>query len=362
MPHYRLPYTPHSGAKSHSGNILALAITEDGKTLASGVQEVVATLCLCFGPDKPTNPMTFYTPAPRTDTFFCWRQDKLSKAFEETFALQITHSGEITSLAFDSTNNRLCLCSCTDIIQSWTISKDANTGKWKAHNIFSQKYANLVPRLITFAAFDNSSDRDIIVFGSGHNGPIYILRGKTGERKADWSVGAYIGSAVVDWKEGLLCLNDPYVGPALFRHADQTKARSFEVRRELPGDPFSSDVCFGENGSTVVTGSDHGIVYVFDTRSGDAIQELETGRSQRIKAVATTEMGGVPVIVAAYAYSDEGFQEILVWKRVRATTIGWDKVGMLLKVLVLLGFVAFIYQNLVERHLEFSIGETVDSL
>ena len=104
--------------------------------------------------------------------FVCWRQDKESKAFEETFAQQITHAGEITGLGFDSTNNRLCLCSRTDVVQSWAISKDANTGMWKATNIFSQKYSNFVPRSITFAAFDNSSDRDIIVFGSGHNGPV----------------------------------------------------------------------------------------------------------------------------------------------------------------------------------------------
>ncbi|KAJ7197090.1 WD40-repeat-containing domain protein [Mycena haematopus] len=372
MSYSRLPYIRQLGVKSHSGNILALAVTEDGKTLASGGSQGTrlfdtdnmteikrpsgagsrgysVSLLWARQTDEPHDVLYSGT---QNGYFFCWRQDKTSKAFEETFVTQITHAGEITSLAFDSTNNRLCLCSRTDIVQSWAISKDANTGKWKALNVFSQKYANFVPRSITFAAFDNSSDRDIIVFGSGHNGPIYTLRGRSGEWKSDWSVGAYIGSAVVDWREGVLCLNDPYVGPALFRHADQTKARSFEVPRELPGDPLSSDVCFGEKGSTIVTGSDHGTVYVFDIRSGDTVQKLETGRSKRIKAVATAEIGGSAVIIAAHTYSDEGFQEIMVWKRARATVIGLNEVGMLLKALVLVGFVAFMYQNFLAGYWE----------
>ncbi len=94
------------------------------------------------------------------------------------------------------------------------------------------------------------------------------------------------GSAVVDWAQGLICLNDPFFGPGLFHYANQTKVRSFEVRREMPGNAYANDVRFGENGSTIVTGSDHGLVYVFDTRSGDTLQKLATSRAKRIKAIA----------------------------------------------------------------------------
>ncbi|KAJ7236758.1 quinon protein alcohol dehydrogenase-like superfamily [Mycena haematopus] len=350
MSYSRLPYIRQLGVKSHSGNILALAVTEDGKTLASGGSQgtrlfdtdnmteikrpsgagsrgYTVSLLWARQTDEPHDVLYSGT---QNGYFFCWRQDKTSKAFEETFVTQITMPAK--SPAWLSTPPT------TDFVYAVAPTY--------------QKYANFVPRSITFAAFDNSSDRDIIVFGSGHNGPIYTLRGRSGEWKSDWSVGAYIGSAVVDWREGVLCLNDPYVGPALFRHADQTKARSFEVPRELPGDPLSSDVCFGEKGSTIVTGSDHGTVYVFDIRSGDTVQKLETGRSKRIKAVATAEIGGSAVIIAAHTYSDEGFQEIMVWKRARATVIGLNEVGMLLKALVLVGFVAFMYQNFLAGYWE----------
>lgn len=96
----------------------------------------------------------------------------ISQVFEETFAIQIPEPSEITAMAFDSTNNRLCLCSRNDIVQSWAISKDPVTGKWMPTNIFSRKFSRLSPQAITFAAFDNSQDRDIIVLGFHNSGPV----------------------------------------------------------------------------------------------------------------------------------------------------------------------------------------------
>jgi hypothetical protein len=95
----------------------------------------------------------------------------LLKVFEETFVIQMPGSGEITAMAFDSTNNCLCLCSRNNMVQSWTISKDPPTGKWMPINIFSRRFPLLSLQAITFAAFDNSQDCNIIVLGfhnSGH--------------------------------------------------------------------------------------------------------------------------------------------------------------------------------------------------
>ncbi|KAJ6491150.1 WD40-repeat-containing domain protein [Mycena sanguinolenta] len=364
MSYFCLPYHRQRGVESHSGGILVLAITENGKTLATGGAylsprpEILSTSLVGAGSRGHTVSLLWARQTEehhnvlysgtQNGYFVCWRQDKESKVFEETFAQQITHAGEIIGLAFDSINNRLCLCSRTDVVQSWAISKDANTGMWKATNIFSQKYSNFVPRSITFAAIDNSSDRDIIVFGSGHNGPVYTLRGTSGEQRSQWNVGSYIGGTAVDWSGGVFCVSNPYTGPTLFRHANQTKTRSFEVPQELRGGPSSTDVCFGGKGSTIVTGSDHGKVYVFDIRSGDAIQTLETGHTKRVKAVATTEVGGEPTIIATHSYTDDGFQQIFVWKHAQSP-IAWETVVIFLQTLVLIGFLIFVYQNLVGR-------------
>ncbi|KAF8166115.1 hypothetical protein K438DRAFT_1775297 [Mycena galopus ATCC 62051] len=376
MSYFRLPYRRQRGVDSHSGSILTLAVTKDGKTLATGGSQ--GTRLFDMGEmseiKRPSSAGSCghtvsllwaqQTEEPH-DVLYSGTQNGYfeSKAFEETLATQITHAGEITGLGFDSTNNRLCLCSRTDIVQSWAISKDAITGLWRATNIFSQKYSNFVPRSITFAAFDNSSDRDILVFGSGHNGPVlpsYTLCGASGEMKSTWGVQSYMwvvrieleivliytfsGGIAVNWSKGVFCVSDPYNGPALFRYANRTRTNLFEVPRERQGGPCASDVCFGEKGSIIVTGSDHGKIYIFDVRSGDTVQELETSRAKRVKAVTTAEIGGESAIIAAHSYNDEGFQQIFVWKRGQSP-IAWETVVTFLQALVLLGFVVFVYQN-----------------
>ncbi|KAJ7880098.1 WD40-repeat-containing domain protein [Mycena leptocephala] len=278
--------------------------------------------------------------------FFCWRQQ--DGVFEETFVIQMPDPGEITAMAFDSTNNHLCLCSRNDMVQSWTISKDPLTGKWMPTNIFSRRFPRLAPQAITFAAFDNSQDRDIIVLGFHNSGPIYTIRGKTGETASDWSVGAKIGDAAFNWRDGVFCLDDPTSGPALFRLSDQMKSKTYEIdRTRKNGRPRK--VRFGEHGSTLICGSDHGCVYVFDTCSGERLATLSVGSTEWVQVVATTEIDDISVIFAAQTRALDFSEEIFVWKRahqVRETSTLWEKISAVAKVLVVLGCIAFVYQNL----------------
>lgn len=153
------------------------------------------------------------------------------------------------------------------------------------------------------------------------------------------------GDAVVNWREGLLCIDDPAAGPSLFRLTDQTKVRLLEIPKEWPREWRARNVRFTEGGLVVVSGSDHGVVYVFETRSGNLLQKLDIGVSQWVQGVAVGEIDGVPAIFAA-STRDERREEIVVWKRARNHSIGWNRVATLVKVLVVLGCVAFIYQNL----------------
>jgi hypothetical protein len=75
-------------------------------------------------------------------------------------------------MAFDTTSNRLVICTRNDIIQSWTIARDPVTRKWTTTTVWSKKIQDYGPRGITFAAFDNSKDRDIVVFGFHNSGPM----------------------------------------------------------------------------------------------------------------------------------------------------------------------------------------------
>ncbi|KAJ6614953.1 hypothetical protein B0H10DRAFT_1950348 [Mycena sp. CBHHK59/15] len=172
-----------------------------------------------------------------------------------------------------------------------------------------------------------------------------MIRGKTGEITSNWSVGSRIGGAAFNWRDGVFCLDNPTSGPALFRISDQIKAKAYEIERKRKRER-PRNVQFGEHGSTIVCGSDHGCVYVFDTRSGEKIETLSVGSSEWVQVVATAETGGVSVIFAAQTRALDFSEEIFVWKRARNTSIGLEKFIGLGRVLVVLGCLAFLYQNL----------------
>ncbi|KAJ6550112.1 WD40-repeat-containing domain protein [Mycena capillaripes] len=354
MPIAHLPYIQHSGISAHPGSVLTLAATEDGTTLASGGSQGTrlwnivdmsvlprpsgaghrgATLVVIWA-RQADEPHDVLYAGTQNGYFFCWRRK--DGVFEETFVIQMPDPGEITAMAFDSTNNCLCLCSRNDIIQSWAISKDPLTGKWIPTNIFSRRFPRLAPQAITFAAFDNSQDRDIIVLGLHNSGPICTIRGKTGESVAEWVVGAKIGDATFNWKDGVFCVDDPASGPALLGLSDHIKTKTYEIER-MRKNARPRNVRFGEDGAILICGSDHGLA------------TLSVGSSEWVQVIATAEIDDVSVIFAAQTRALDFSEDIFVWKRAqrpRERSTGWEKMAVVLRALVVLGCIVFIDQNL----------------
>ncbi|KAF8205160.1 WD40-repeat-containing domain protein [Mycena galopus ATCC 62051] len=372
MPVTRLPYVQHRGVETHPGSVLTLAASEDGAILASGgsqgtrlwnvadmsvlprpsgagVRGATVVVIWAFQADEAQDVLYSGT---QNGYFFGWRQK--DGVFEETFVIQMADPGEITAMAFDSTNNRLCLSSRKDIVQSWKIAKDPQTGKMLPTNIFSRRFPRLSPQAITFAAFDNSQDRDIIVLGLHNSGPICTIRGRTGELASQWVVGGKIGDAAFNWKDGVFCLDDPMSGPSLFRFSDQTKTRTYEIEH-IRKNNRPRNVRFGDQGSTLICGSDHGCVYVFDTRSGEKLAALSVGTTEWVQVIATAEIDGVPVIFGAQTRALDFSEEIFVWKRAqpaRKASTGRDQTTLIMKALVVLGCMAFVYQNVGTKMIE----------
>ncbi|KAJ7751072.1 quinon protein alcohol dehydrogenase-like superfamily [Mycena metata] len=339
-------------SRSNSALVLTLAVTEDGTILASGgsqgtrlwdvahMSEIErpsgsgvrgATLVVIWARQTEEAHDVLYA-GTQNGFFYCWR--KKDGIFEETFVIQTPDIGEITAMAFDSTNNRLCLCTLQR--HSPILGNFQGRIDWEVD----------ADEPIAFAAFDNSQDRDIIVLGLHNNGPIYTLRGRTGEIASHWSVGARIGDAAFNWRDGVVCLEDPDSGPALFRLSDQVKSRAYGIERDRAV-VRPRKVCFGEQGTTVVCGSDHGCVYVFDTRSGQKLATLSVGSAEWVQVVTTAEIDDVSVIAAQMRAMDCS-EEILVWKRAQPVAekkSHRNMVAWFFKALVVLGCLAFVYQN-----------------
>lgn len=93
------------------------------------------------------------------------------------------------------------------------------------------------------------------------------------------------GNASVNVRKGIYCLDDPFQGVALYRLDDDRCAKTFGVVRKRT-QPRTRQVCFVNDAGFVVSGSDHGIIYVFDQWSDNKIvDELNVGNADWVQTI-----------------------------------------------------------------------------
>ena len=79
---------------------------------------------------------------------------------------------------------------------------------------------------------------------------------------------------MVNVAENVFIVDDPSQGVGLFR-LDGTRSKTFAVKETKGWRP--RQVTFGDEGRSVISGSDHGVVYIFDRRSRETVDELSLG-------------------------------------------------------------------------------------
>ncbi|KAJ7834561.1 WD40-repeat-containing domain protein [Mycena olivaceomarginata] len=367
MPEPRPEYTPQRGLKDHPGTILALAATADGKTLVTGGSDgtrlwdskkltaisrpVIAgvrgatTVIVCVR--RVDEPVDVIFSGTSNGFFFCWRNRK--GIWEETFARQIDEPTDITGIAFDTSANRLAICSAGGRVQSWSAVRD-DSGRVHLSKVFCRDVGNFAPRAIMFAGYDASKDKDILLFGQNVTGPIYKLRGKTGDKAEEWLVGSPIGDARADWKEGLVLFDDIHSGPSLWRYHDYTRIRMYYIRCDRKYGRVRN-VRFAEGGNIVVCGSDHGLVYIFNLQTGERLQKLALETTEWVQVIATAEVDGVPTVFAAPSRSDDTDVKLYVWKRLEPEpeakpSTFWKTIWLwLVRIVVICCCLGFLVQN-----------------
>ncbi|KAJ7763357.1 WD40-repeat-containing domain protein [Mycena metata] len=347
-------YSLHAKLRGHSGGIFKLRPTEDGRLLASGGTDgtKVWDLKTMRELESPKSPVV-----RGASTAFVWikREDDLSEAllygtqngylglaaFEESYCIHVVNPAEITDLAFDAPSNRLAVCHRGGVVQVYTVSADMTL-----QPVFTQQLNNFTPRAIAFGPMWGN-ERDIVVFGL-YGGHVYTFRGNNGNTTGQtWNVGAHIGDIALDNRKNVLCMDDPSSGTNLYRLDDHTRVKTFSV--PVTKQSRLRQVALLEECKYVVSGSDHGIVYVFDRRSGNIIEVLRVDAREWVQTVAGGECSGVSAIFAAKSRDLVGTNEIFVWRkkskqRFAIVGIAW---GMLifLQLFVVAAGLTFMYQN-----------------
>ena len=176
------------------------------------------------------------------------------------------------------------------------------------------------------------------------------------------------GSAATDIVRSRYATDDPSQGIALWR-LDGGRLKTYAVKETKGWRP--RQVAFADECRAVVSGSDHGIVYVFDRRTGQTLDELSMGSDNWVQTVLVrllfpfiesvdrTDMWckqaldfqGYSSIVAARSGNTDDQNDIYIWTKQRMEPKVTDAgpgsryLQKLIQVIMIAATAAFIIQN-----------------
>ncbi|KAF8184608.1 WD40-repeat-containing domain protein [Mycena galopus ATCC 62051] len=354
-------YTLLGKLTGHTGAITCMTANEDGKLLASGgtdgtriwsletlspIPRVAgagdrgATTCaLWVRREDEAAEILFY--GTENGWLVCWKQTA-SRGFEEVNLVRLVNRAEITGLSFDTTTNRLLVCHRDLVVQAWAVERSL-----QLQNIFSVTIDSFTPKAVAWGDFKNN-EREILAFGL-YDGNIHVLRPTDGQVTGTKQIGGLIGDVDVHSRKGLYCIDDSHQGVAIYTLDDHRRVKTMEVKKTREH-PRPRQVCFSEDGGSVVIGSDHGVVYVFDRWTGETIVELQMGAPDWVQTVAATDTNGQTTILGARCRELDGPNQIYVWRTTKdkkyvSASVFYGVMAGISTALVLVALV-ILYQNI----------------
>ncbi|KAK7451278.1 hypothetical protein VKT23_012618 [Stygiomarasmius scandens] len=338
------PYTLCKKLKGHAGIILCLAVNEDGRFLASGgedgtlIWEMSTMRLLQRIPDFAIRGGTSAVLWLRHEDVieegliygtkagflvFCRQTDQ--KTFEEVHAFPLAFPSEITSLVYDEISNRLAVANQEGTVALFAV----DPASMIPTELWTVRPENSLPKSLAF-----TSQRDVLVFGV--HDAIYTLDSSSGNptETAPFIHGITIGNVACNTIKNVFCV-DTVPSCALYRLDNIARIKVFDVPQTKPSQNWPKQVAFAESCRFVVSGSDHGLVYVFDRRSGELVQKLSlntlfhklsvntlfqklsanTLTTPWVQAVTTATVNGVEYIIAGEASGEGGNNNIYVFKK-----------------------------------------------
>ncbi|KAG2738850.1 hypothetical protein P692DRAFT_20646724, partial [Suillus brevipes Sb2] len=140
---------------------------------------------------------------------------------------------------------------------------------------------NTVPKSVAFA--DNKA---IYVFGL-YDGKFMKLEDEDGTIVEEVSCKSLIGHAAVCQKRGVFVVDNATDGFTLYRLEGKGEpVRTFVTA--LPSLSVPKQVAFGEEGKVVVGGSDTGLAYIFDRKTGQVLETLHHADAGLVQTIAVS--------------------------------------------------------------------------
>ncbi|KAK6966511.1 hypothetical protein R3P38DRAFT_3299772 [Favolaschia claudopus] len=301
------------------GAIVRLQATDDGKYLASGGTDGTKAWDLHSMREIP-GPTWLETHGATTAMVWVKREDNMTLAlvygtqnsqlvcwqgfkrggklvFEEVFITgPLIKSAEIT------------VCHRGGVIQLWTV-EDSMALKF----VWSQEFKNYVPRAVAFSQLEGD-ERSVLVFPL-YGGYIHTLKANKGTvADSPWHISTNIGDVAVNAQKGLVCVDEPPLEPISTRCRNPTSGATFPVNTTPGKKRRLRQVALDKDCTTIVSGSDHGVVHVFDRRS-QLVEKLRVDAHEWVQTVTIAECGGVLSVFAAKSRDIGRSNEIFVWRK-----------------------------------------------
>ncbi|KAG6849546.1 hypothetical protein H0H93_007561 [Arthromyces matolae] len=301
--------------------------------VGAGIRGATTAMTWVIRDDEPDDGLVFGT---QCGYLVCWKEG--DGAFIETQCHKVANPGEITGIAFEASSNRVCSSNRNGVIQLYAVSPGMTL-----QVVWSISIDAYVPKSVAFRT--DGENRQLMVSGL-YDGIIHTLRESDGKIEHTRDVGGMIGSVAINPQKGVFCIDDPTEGVGLFRLDSGSRHRTFPVPVKRSWRP--RQVCFAaEDCSVIVSGSDHGIIYVFNRRTGDTMHKLEIANGNWVQTVAATNLNGTLTVFGARSQDIGGPNSILYWTltlpknstRKSGRNLGWYATVVLLVVLCLFFYV-----------------------
>ncbi|KAF8233894.1 hypothetical protein L208DRAFT_1264379 [Tricholoma matsutake] len=259
-------YSLQGSLRGHQGAVLCLCVMDGGKVASGGEllesltgegQRGAATALVWIRQeDKPEDGLVYGT---QNRFLICWKQTEClpNKAFEEVCCMLLANLGEVTALAFDAVSNRLAVCHRNAVVQIFAMDL-----VMMLCVIFSVMINNYLLKAIAFG-WAGGKAKDIMTFG------LHVDKCKFYVMCMYLCLLTLILKATFCEEEmvhqkWVFCIDDPTQEVALYQ------LNTFPITRSIR----PQQVSFSEDCRAIVSGSDHGIVYVFNRRSGEVVDKL----------------------------------------------------------------------------------------
>ncbi|KAG2137124.1 uncharacterized protein EDB93DRAFT_1091337, partial [Suillus bovinus] len=200
--------------------------------------------------------------------------------FQEICARRLGSGFEITCMVWDSSsseaNTRIAVGTRDKVVQVLVLNTNS-----QLQAVFSVRLDNTVPKSVVFG--DN---RCVYVFGL-YNGNFIKLKGDDGAVMKEYSCQSVIGHATVNQRRGVFVVDNATNGFTLYQlEGDEEPVRTFIT--PAPSVSVPKQVAFGAEGRLIIGGSDHGLVYVFERKSGKLLESLRHSSTGLVQTIAVS--------------------------------------------------------------------------